>query len=111
MTCNRHSGSTIIHSEHELWHGGVLCQTSSNQPSMHYTCSSGGFANEKTLCVQALPPQAKLYRSTRVWSMYVDLVEALCTFEEARAVYDEMISLRVASAQVPSHHCVVAIAS
>ena len=31
--------------------------------------------------------------------MYVDLVEALGTFEEARAVYDEMISLRVASAQ------------
>ena len=50
--------------------------------------------------MQALPPQAKLYRSTRVWSMYVDLVEALGTFEEARAVYDEMISLRVASAQV-----------
>jgi pre-mRNA-splicing factor SYF1 len=35
-----------------------------------------------------------------VWSMYVDLVEALGTFEEARAVYDEMLSLRVASAQV-----------
>jgi hypothetical protein len=49
--------------------------------------------------VQALPPQAKLYRSTRVWAMYVDLVEALGTFEEAGAVYDEMLSLRVATPQ------------
>ena len=52
------------------------------------------------LRMQELPPQAKLYRNTRVWSMYVDLVEALGTFEEARAVYDEMLSLRVATPQI-----------
>lgn len=51
-------------------------------------------------CEQALPPQAKVYRSQRIWSMYVDLVEALGTFQEAREVYDKMIDNKVASAQV-----------
>jgi pre-mRNA-splicing factor SYF1 len=54
---------------------------------------------ERHVDVQALPPQAKVYRSTRIWSMYVDLVEALGTFEETRAVYDKMVSLKVASPQ------------
>jgi pre-mRNA-splicing factor SYF1 len=51
-------------------------------------------------CLQALPPQAKVYRSQRIWSMYVDLVEALGTFQEAREVYDKMIDNKVASPQV-----------
>jgi pre-mRNA-splicing factor SYF1 len=50
--------------------------------------------------MQELAPQAKVYRSTRIWSMYVDLVEALGTFEEARQVYGSMLSLKVASPQV-----------
>ena len=45
-------------------------------------------------------PQQKLYRNARVWSMYVDLVEALGTFEESREVYNQMIGLKVASSQV-----------
>lgn len=49
--------------------------------------------------MQTLPPQAKIHRNQRIWSMYVDLVEALGTFEEAREVYDRMIDNKVASAQ------------
>jgi predicted RNA polymerase sigma factor len=59
----------------------------------------GGSLRERST-VQELPPQAKVHRSQRVWSMYVDLVEALGTFEEAREVYDKMIDAKVASVQV-----------
>ena len=70
-------------------------------------CTSGaglgverqGPDRDRVVRVQSLPPQAKVHRSQRIWSMYVDLVEALGTFDEAREVYDRMIDNKVASAQ------------
>lgn len=64
---------------------------------MHFDCYQHF---DVLTCTQALPPQAKVHRSQRIWSMYVDLVEALGTFKEAREVYDKMIDNKVASAQV-----------
>lgn len=52
------------------------------------------------MCAQDAPPQEKLFRNVRIWSFYTDIVESLGTTEETRAVYDEMIDLRVASPQV-----------
>ena len=49
--------------------------------------------------MQGLPPQQKLYRNPRVWAFYTDLVESLGTIEETRAVYDQMLELKVAATQ------------
>jgi pre-mRNA-splicing factor SYF1 len=36
----------------------------------------------------------------KLWSFYVDLQESLGTVEEAKAVYDKILELRIANAQV-----------
>ena len=48
----------------------------------------------------SLPPQVRLFKSIKLWSFYVDLVESLGTVEEAKAVYDKILELRIANAQI-----------
>ncbi|CAI5987570.1 unnamed protein product [Closterium sp. NIES-64] len=45
-------------------------------------------------------PQLKVYRSLKVWTLYVDLEESLGTLETTRAVYDRIIDLKIATPQI-----------
>ncbi|KAI0781078.1 protein prenylyltransferase [Trametes elegans] len=49
---------------------------------------------------QTLSVQARLFKSLKLWSFYVDLEESLGTVESAKAVYDKILDLRIANAQV-----------
>ncbi|QRV75410.1 pre-mRNA-splicing factor SYF1 [Ceratobasidium sp. AG-Ba] len=49
---------------------------------------------------QSLPVQARLFKSLKLWSCYVDLEEAIGTVESTKAVYDKMLELKIANAQV-----------
>lgn len=42
-----------------------------------------------------IPVQEKVYRSTKVWSLYLDLEESLGTVETAKAAYDRVLELKV----------------
>ena len=44
--------------------------------------------------------QGRLYRSLKLWSFYCDLEESLGTLESARAVYDQILELRIATPQI-----------
>ncbi|GBE82367.1 Pre-mRNA-splicing factor SYF1 [Sparassis crispa] len=48
----------------------------------------------------SLPVQARLFKSLKLWSFYVDLEESLGTVESTKAVYDKILELRIANAQV-----------
>ncbi|TFY83669.1 hypothetical protein EWM64_g350 [Hericium alpestre] len=48
----------------------------------------------------SLPVQARLFKSLKLWSFYVDLEESLGTVDSAKAVYDKILDLRIANAQV-----------
>lgn len=47
-----------------------------------------------------LPVQDRLYRSLKLWSFYVDLEESLGTLETTRAVYEQILDLRIATPQI-----------
>ena len=49
---------------------------------------------------QSLPAQVRLFKSLKLWSFYVDLEESLGTVESAKAVYDKILDLRIANAQI-----------
>ena len=44
--------------------------------------------------------QARLFKSLKLWSFYVDLEESIGTVESAKAVYDKILELRIANAQI-----------
>ncbi|GBG68652.1 hypothetical protein CBR_g3193 [Chara braunii] len=46
------------------------------------------------------PVQKRLYKSLKLWSMFVDLEESLGTLESAKAVYERIIELRIATPQI-----------
>ncbi|KAI0256478.1 spliceosome complex protein [Lactifluus subvellereus] len=48
----------------------------------------------------ALSVQARLFKSLKLWSFYVDLEESLGTVESTKAVYDKILELRIANAQI-----------
>ncbi|KAH7914669.1 hypothetical protein BJ138DRAFT_1143343 [Hygrophoropsis aurantiaca] len=48
----------------------------------------------------SLPVQARLFKSLKLWSFYVDLEESIGTVDSAKAVYDKIMELRIANAQV-----------
>ncbi|KZT11434.1 spliceosome complex protein [Laetiporus sulphureus 93-53] len=48
----------------------------------------------------SLPVQARLFKSLKLWSFYVDLEESLGTVESTKAVYDKILELRIANAQI-----------
>ncbi|GAO46988.1 hypothetical protein G7K_1202-t1 [Saitoella complicata NRRL Y-17804] len=47
-----------------------------------------------------LTPQARLHKCMKLWSFYVDLEEGLGTVETTKAVYDRIMELRIATAQI-----------
>lgn len=49
---------------------------------------------------QSLPAQARLFKSLKLWSFYVDLEESIGTVETTKDVYDKILELRIANAQV-----------
>src|SRR5260370_13412415 len=48
----------------------------------------------------SLPVQARLFKSLKLWSFYVDLEESIGAVETTKSVYDKIIELRIANAQV-----------
>jgi pre-mRNA-splicing factor SYF1 len=55
---------------------------------------SGG-AKEKGAAVENLTCQQRLYKSTKLWSLYADLSENFDTLEATKAVYDQMFFLKI----------------
>ncbi|KAJ7445741.1 hypothetical protein B0H11DRAFT_2086655 [Mycena galericulata] len=48
----------------------------------------------------SLSAQARLFKSLKLWSFYVDLEESIGTVETTKAVYDKILELRIANAQI-----------
>lgn len=48
----------------------------------------------------SLPVQARLFKSLKLWSFYVDLEESIGTVESTKVVYDKIMDLKIANAQV-----------
>lgn len=46
---------------------------------------------------ETLSPQQRVHKSWKVWSFYIDLVESVGTLDEARAAYDRVLELRIAT--------------
>jgi pre-mRNA-splicing factor SYF1 len=49
---------------------------------------------------QSLSSQARLFKSLKLWSFYVDLEESIGTVHTTKAVYDKILELRIANAQI-----------
>jgi pre-mRNA-splicing factor SYF1 len=47
-----------------------------------------------------LTAKQRLYKSSKLWALLVDLEESLSSFETAKAVYDQILSLRVITPQI-----------
>ena len=48
---------------------------------------------------ESLSVQARLFKSLKLWSFYVDLEESIGSVETTKAVYDKMFELKIANAQ------------
>ncbi|KAF9532344.1 hypothetical protein CPB83DRAFT_874209 [Crepidotus variabilis] len=48
----------------------------------------------------SLSSQVRLFKSLKLWSFYVDLEESIGSVETAKAVYDKILELRIANAQI-----------
>ncbi|CEH16191.1 spliceosome complex protein [Ceraceosorus bombacis] len=48
----------------------------------------------------ALSAQKRLFKSTKLWSFYVDLEESIGTVEGAKRAYDRILELKIANAQI-----------
>lgn len=48
----------------------------------------------------SLPAQKRLFKSSKLWSFYIDLEESIGTIDSARQTYDHMIELKIATPQV-----------
>ncbi|SCZ96547.1 BZ3500_MvSof-1268-A1-R1_Chr8-2g10286 [Microbotryum saponariae] len=49
---------------------------------------------------EKLSPQARLFKSIKLWSFYVDLEESIGSVESTKAVYDQIFELKIATAQI-----------
>ncbi|KAF7295304.1 Pre-mRNA-splicing factor SYF1 [Mycena indigotica] len=48
----------------------------------------------------SLTAQARLFKSLKLWSFYVDLEESIGTVETTKTIYDKILELRIANAQI-----------
>lgn len=48
----------------------------------------------------SIPVQVRLFKSLKLWSFYVDLEESLGTVESTKGVYDRILELKIANAQI-----------
>ncbi|CAI5516264.1 unnamed protein product [Closterium sp. Naga37s-1] len=78
---------------HHNFHGSrELLRRATLQPSVAVLRQAAAEGDER--------PQLKVYRSLKVWTLYVDLEESLGTLETTRAVYDRIIDLKIATPQI-----------
>eukprot|EP00898_Chlorokybus_atmophyticus_P007007 jgi/Chlat1/7307/Chrsp58S06932 len=49
---------------------------------------------------EELPVQARVHKSLKLWSFFVDLEESLGTLESTKAVYDRILDLKIATPQI-----------
>ncbi|EIW71711.1 hypothetical protein TREMEDRAFT_43021 [Tremella mesenterica DSM 1558] len=47
----------------------------------------------------SVPPQARLFKSLKLWSFYSDLEESIGTVDSTKMVYDKIMELKIANAQ------------
>lgn len=52
-------------------------------------------ANNRVISIQE-----KLYKSTKIWSLYADLCENLCGLDETKKVYDQMFYLKIVTPHI-----------
>lgn len=57
-------------------------------------------ADRPTRASQSLSPQARLFKSLKLWSFYVDLEESIGSVETTKVVYDKIFELKIANAQI-----------
>lgn len=48
----------------------------------------------------SLPVQLRLFKSLKLWSFYIDLEESLGTVQSTKNVYDRVLELKIANAQI-----------
>lgn len=65
---------------------------------MFASCICSG--SHRLTSLQSLSAQARLFKSLKLWSFYVDLEESLGTVATTKAVYDKILELRIANAQI-----------
>ena len=53
---------------------------------------------------EQIPVQEKVHRSSKLWSLYLDLEESLGTLDSARAAYDRCLELKVATPQIVANY-------
>ncbi|KAF1990815.1 pre-mRNA-splicing factor syf1 [Aulographum hederae CBS 113979] len=53
---------------------------------------------------ETLTPQQRIHKSWKLWSFYVDLVEAVGTLEETRKIYERIFELRIATPQTVANY-------
>ncbi|KAI8865518.1 TPR-like protein, partial [Ramicandelaber brevisporus] len=61
--------------------------------------AGGGSVADVSFADHALPPQARVFKSVRLWSQRIDLAEALLSPAHVAECYEHMIQLRIATAQ------------
>ncbi|TIB61632.1 hypothetical protein E3P78_02697 [Wallemia ichthyophaga] len=49
---------------------------------------------------ESLSPQRRLFKSLKMWSFYVDIMESIGSVESTKAVYDKILDLKIANAQI-----------
>jgi len=48
----------------------------------------------------SIPVQARLHKSIKLWSFFVDLQESVGTIENTKVVYDRILELKIATPQI-----------
>ena len=49
--------------------------------------------------IETIPVQQRLFKSKKLWSFMIDIEESMGTLQEAKAVYNTVMDLKVASVQ------------
>lgn len=49
---------------------------------------------------ESISPQSRLFKSMKLWSLYVDLEESIGTIESTKAVYDRILELKIANPKI-----------
>ena len=66
----------------------------------HVGFQRSSFVMLLSFVVQSLSAQTRLFKSLKLWSFYVDLEESIGTVETTKMVYDKILDLRIANAQI-----------
>ncbi|KAJ3218944.1 Pre-mRNA-splicing factor SYF1 [Clydaea vesicula] len=64
------------------------------------TIPSGKYVSQINFNDETLTPQRRLFKSLKLWSFYVDLEESIGTVESTKVIYDKILELKIANAQI-----------